>query len=101
MTNLSKFIARRSFLQKLTATAAGAALAPYLRPSTAFAEIDPTGTRKIQILIKIFLSGGPDGLFFFPPKESTRFNALKSQRPTLMGSSSLPPMARCASSNAS
>ena len=84
MKETLKFLTRRDLVRYLSMSAGGAALLPYLRPTVAFAQGAPSNPA-VEIYIRIFLSGGLDGLTLAPPRRTDLYNALKAKRPTLMG----------------
>ncbi|MBN8548996.1 MAG: DUF1501 domain-containing protein [Deltaproteobacteria bacterium] len=85
MCKYHKIVTRRDFVKLLGLSAAGASLLPFLRPTVAFAQAAPPLNGPVDIYIRVYFSGGVDGLTMVPPKNATLHAALKSRRPVIMG----------------
>lgn len=66
-------------------SAAGAALLPHLRPTVAFAQAAPPFSGPIDIYVRLYLSGGADGLTWVVPSDPSLHASLRAARPLLMG----------------
>jgi uncharacterized protein (DUF1501 family) len=85
MSISNKFITRRDFVKQLAMSTAGAAILKSMQPTVAFAQSSPPLSGPIDIYIRVYLSGGVDGLTLIPPKDPSLHAALKTVRPILMG----------------